>query len=114
MDSILRQTKKVLGLGEDYTVFDSDVMMHINTAFTTLQQLGVGPPEGFMITDDATTWDNYTDLDTNLNSVKSYIFLRVKLLFDPPATSFAIEALRSQITEFEWRLNVHAEGATND
>lgn len=113
MDSILKQTKKVLGVPEDYDVFDTDILMHINTAFATLHQLGVGPVNGFMITDDATTWDNYTDADLNLNSVKSYIFLRVKLLFDPPPTSFAIEALQTQIKEFEWRLNVHAEGSIN-
>lgn len=109
MDSILTETKKVLGIDENYTVFDTDIKMHINTAFTTLQQLGVGPLTGFMITDHAPSWDNFTDADINLNAVKTYVYLRVRLLFDPPTTSFALEAMKEQIRELEWRLNVYSE-----
>ena len=108
-DSILNSTKKVLGIDADYTAFDLDVMMHINTVFTTLVQLGIGPVNGYMIEDAAATWDDFLGEDLNLNSVKSYVYLRVRILFDPPATSFTIEAMQKQIQELEWRLNVHRE-----
>ena len=106
--SILDSTKKTLGLSPDYDVFDPDIIMHINTVFSFLQQLGVGPTEGFMIEDASTTWDEFIS-DTRLNSIKSYIFLRVKLLFDPPQTSFVLSAMKEQIQELEWRINVHRE-----
>lgn len=109
-DSILNSTKKVLGIAEDDDSFDLDILMHINTVFTTLHQLGIGPLDGFMIEDSETTWSDYLEDNTNLNAVKSYMYVRVKLLFDPPSTSFAIEAMQKQVTEFEWRLNVYREG----
>lgn len=112
--SILNSTKKVLGLDPDYDVFDLDVLMHINTAFGTLSQLGVGPAEGFMVEDDSVTWDAFLGADLRLNQVKSYVYLRVRMLFDPPATAALMEATKAQIQEFEWRLNLHAEGAFND
>lgn len=104
--SILKSTKKILGLGDDYDVFDLDVITHINAVFSTLQQLGVGPAAGFMIEDDGPTWDDFLLNDPRLNNVKTYVYLRVRLLFDPPATSFAISAMQEQIKEFEWRLTV--------
>lgn len=108
--SILVGTKKILGLAEDYTAFDHDVITHINTAFSTLTQLGVGPAEGFMIDDDTAEWiDFISDSDLQYNSVKTYVYLRVRMLFDPPATSFVITAMNEQIKELEWRLNVHRE-----
>jgi hypothetical protein len=107
--SILISTKKVLGIDEDYTVFDEDIIMHINTAFSTLTQLGVGPPEGFMIQDAVAEWDDFIVTDIQYNSVKSYVFLRVRQLFDPPTTSYLITATEKQIAELEWRLNVHRE-----
>jgi hypothetical protein len=107
--SILNSVKKVLGLAEDYTVFDEDVIMHINTAFSTLTQLGVGPPEGFMIVDATAEWDEFIVDDIQYNSVKSYVFLKVQMLFDPPQTSYLITAKEKQIQELEWRLNVHRE-----
>lgn len=108
--SILTSTKKVLGIAEDYTVFDEDIIMHINTAFSTLTQLGVGPVEGFMIEDATAEWDDFiTDGDIQYNSVRSYVFLRVSMLFDPPQTSYLITAKEKQIEELEWRLNVHRE-----
>lgn len=109
-DSILTSTKKILGIAEDYTVFDLDIITHINTAFSTLTQLGVGPAEGFMIEDATALWaDYFTDGDIQYNSVKSYVFLRVRHLFDPPTTSYLITASEKQIEELEWRLNVHRE-----
>lgn len=112
MSSILNDTKKILQLAEDYTAFDLDVITHINTAFTTLQQLGIGPVEGFMIEDASAEWEAFLGGDPRLNSVKTYLYLRVRLVFDPPATSFHIAALEKQIEELEWRLNVQREGET--
>lgn len=108
-DSILLSTKKILGLEEDYTEFDVDILTHINSAFTTLQQLGIGPPEGFSIEDEDALWADFLT-DERLNSVKTYVYLRVRLLFDPPTTSYLIESLSKQAHELEWRLNVTREG----
>jgi hypothetical protein len=108
-NSILISTKKILGIAEDYTAFDLDIITHINTAFSTLTQLGVGPAEGFMIEDNTEVWADFIADDSQYNSVKSYVFLRVRQLFDPPTTSYLIEAYNKQIQELEWRLNVHRE-----
>lgn len=107
--SILNSTKKMLGIAEDYTVFDLDIITHINTAFSTLAQLGVGPLSGFMIEGNSEVWDDFIGIDRQYNSVKSYVFLRVRLLFDPPSTSYLILAYEKQIEELEWRLNTHRE-----
>lgn len=107
--SILISTKKILGIAEDYTIFDLDIITHINTAFSTLTQLGVGPAEGFMIEDDTKVWTDFIADDLQYNSVKTYVFLRVRQLFDPPSTSYLITAVDNQIKELEWRLNVHRE-----
>ena len=105
MESILTSVKKLLGIAEDYTHFDSDLIMHINSAFLVLNQLGVGPSEGFRIVDESEIWDDFIG-ESNLELVKSYIFLKVKLLFDPPTSSAAMESANRMINEFEWRLNV--------
>jgi hypothetical protein len=89
--SILTSTKKNLGLAEDYTVFDQDIITYINSAFSTLTSLGVGPASGFMIQDATTEWVEFIGNDPQLNQVKTYIYLRARMLFDPPATSFHIE-----------------------
>lgn len=109
--SILTSTKKILGIDEAYTVFDLDIITHINSAFSTLTQLGVGSPTGFMIDDASEVWADFIedDADFQWNSVKSYVFLRVRMLFDPPATSYLIAAQEKQIQELEWRLNSHRE-----
>jgi hypothetical protein len=107
--SILDSIKKTLGLDPDYTAFDLDVIMHINTAFSVLTGIGVGPVEGFAIEDNTTSWSSYSDDMVFLASVKSYIFAKVKLLFDPPPTSFTINAMKEMIGEMEWRLNVIGE-----
>lgn len=107
--SILTSTKKVLGIAADYTVFDLDIITHINTAFSDLAQLGIGPIEGFMIEDDTADWLDFIGDDLQLNSVKTYVFLKVRMLFDPPQTSFHITAMNDQIAELEWRLNTHRE-----
>lgn len=108
-DSILVVIKKLLGIPEDYTAFDVDVMTHINSAFSTLTQLGIGPATGFMIEDDSAIWADFLVTDKQLNSVKTYIALRVRQIFDPPTTSYVVAAFAEQIKELEWRLNVHRE-----
>lgn len=108
-DSILISTKKILGIAADYTAFDVDVITHINSAFATLAELGLGPVEGFMIVDDTTTWNEFLEYDPRLNAVKTYVYLRVRMLFDPPTTSYLINSLNAQREELEWRLNVIRE-----
>lgn len=107
--SILNSIKKVLGLPADHAAFDEDVLMHINSIFSRLQQLGVGPANGFMVEDESVTWDAFLDGDPMLNNVKSYMYLRVRMLFDPPSNSFTLTAMERQITEFEWLINVYRE-----
>lgn len=109
-ESILNSVKKALGIEPDYKAFDDTIIMHINSVFGTLEQLGIGPPEGFMIEDDSATWEEYLGADLRTNSVKSLMYLRVRMLFDPPQTSFLITALEKQAEEMEWRLNVRREG----
>jgi len=110
--SILDDIKHVLNIPSEYAVFDQDIMLHINTVFSTLKQLGVGPDDGFRIEDNTTTWDSYILGKNGLNMVKSYIYLRVRLLFDPPATGFATTSFSEQIKEMEWRLEVEADTFT--
>jgi hypothetical protein len=108
-ESILKSTKKILGLADDYTPFDLDVITHINAAFSILDQLGVGPVGGFSIVDDTSVWADYPTPPNQLHLVKTYIYLKVRSLFDPPSTSFLITATNDQIKEYEWRLNVFRE-----
>ena len=108
-ESILISTKKILGLESDYTAFDLDVITHINSAFSLLNQLGIGPTGGFSIDDSADEWGSYLVPANQLQLIKTYIYLRVRLLFDPPNTSFLLEAAQKQIQEYEWRLNVLRE-----
>lgn len=112
MDSILTSVKKMLGIAEEYTHFDADLIMHINSVFMILAQLGVGPSEGFFIEDDTATWDEFVQGKKEINSVKSYVGLKVRLLFDPPSSSAAMEAANRLIEEFEWRLNLAADSTT--
>lgn len=131
-DSILTNVKKIIGIVESDTSFDPDIVMHINTVFSVLTQLGIGPTAGFMIEDATPTWDDflsvkqigqlqadgtvvYTDeqlsaVNKLLNMVKTYVYLRVRLIFDPPQTSFVIESLNKQIEELEVRISMEREG----
>lgn len=111
MESILTSIKKLLGLTESYDHFDADIIMHINSVFMALTQMGVGPSEGFVIEDETTTWSDFAENTIPIESVKSYIYLRVRLLFDPPSSSAVIESMNRMISEFEWRLNVAADNA---
>ncbi|MET0787488.1 MAG: hypothetical protein ABWY25_12380 [Paenisporosarcina sp.] len=110
-ESILKSTKKILGLADTYTPFDLDIITHINAAFSILDQLGVGPDGGFYIEDDTVTWSEYPAPPNQLHLIKTYVFLKVRYLFDPPGTSFLLEAYARQIKEYEWRLNSFREWA---
>ena len=111
MDSILTSIKKLLGIAEDYEHFDQDLIIHINSVLSVLTQLGVGPSEGFSIEDENATWDDFIPEDKRLSSIRSYVYMKVKLLFDPPLSSSVMESMNRMISEFEWRLNVTAEPA---
>lgn len=106
---ILKEIKKMLGPEEDYDHFDQDIMIHINTAFNTLRQLGVGPKSGFALVTGNETWDDFFNGAQEVPMVKTYIYATVKLVFDPPASSFVMEALKEFRKEFEWRCNVDVE-----
>lgn len=109
-NSILNSVKKVLGIDASYQAFDEDIIMHVNSAFATLNQLGLGPAAGYQIVDESATWDAFIGSDLLLNSVKSYIYLKLRLIFDPPQTSYHLESIKEQIRELEFRLNVKREG----
>ena len=111
MESILISIKKLLGIPKDYIQFDDDIIMHINSVLLNLTQLGVGPETGFSIEDDSSEWTDFVDIENNvqLNTIKTYIYLKVKLLFDPPLSSSVVDAMNRQIAEFEWRLNAAVE-----
>jgi hypothetical protein len=113
-NSILNDIKKLLGIAPDYTNFDTDIIININSVFMILNQLGVGPKEGFKITGANETWDNYIDEDDDLEAVKTYIWLKVKIVFDPPLNSTVMEAHKQMISEYEWRLNIQSEGGKSD
>lgn len=111
-ESILNTVKKLIGLDTEYTQFDADIIIHINSALSVLRQIGVGPEEGFKIQSAAETWDQFMT-DTSLyEEVKDYIFLRVKLLFDDLPTN-TMTAIKEQLAEFEWRLATTAELTKN-
>lgn len=110
MDSILTSIKKLLGIEEEYTHFDVDVIIYINSAFMHLNQLGVGPEEGFVIKDVGDKWTDFLSDSKRLESVKTYVYLKTRLIFDPPQMGYLVDAITKQIAELEWRLNVQAEG----
>lgn len=103
MDSILTTIKKLLGINEEYTTFDNDLIVHINSVISILSQIGVGPSDGFSIRDESSTWNELVS-DKRLESVKSYVYLKVKLLFDPPQSSVVMESYNRAISELEWRI----------
>ena len=109
MESILTSIKKLLGIAEEYEHFDADLIMHINSVFFALTQIGVGPSEGFSITDEEDIWSDFIPEGQNLEAVKTYVYQRVRLAFDPPSSSAHMEAINKQIAEYEWRLHIAAE-----
>ena len=114
-NSILLSIKKLLNGGQDNSDFDPDLLIHINSVFAILQQLGVGPENGFFIHDESTTWSDYLGPDSAyLNMVKSYMAAKVRILFDPPVSSAVMESLNRTCQEFEWRANVAAENKEHE
>lgn len=121
MDSILTSIKKMLGLDEEYEAFDTDIIIHINSVLMTLNQLGVGPKEGFSIFGKEETWSDFLTptmlasmiepdkKETFLSSVKTFVYLRVRILFDPPSNSFTLQALKEDANEYEWRIVTQIE-----
>ena len=114
MNSILTSVKKAMGIAPEYTHFDPDIIMHINSVFLTLEQLGVGPKEGFAIEDEQDEWSDFIGDNKLLNAVKSWTYLKVRLLFDPPQSSAAVESINRMIKEFEWRINVTVDPGEED
>lgn len=127
MDSILTSVKKLLGIPEEAIHYDFDIIIFINSAFSTLNQLGIGPKEGFMIEDAESKWDDFIgnqtatekivqseDFKKLLQCVKQYVFQKVKIAFDPPSTSFHLEAINKQISELEWRMSVIVDPDKNE
>ena len=109
MESILTSIKKMLGIVEEYTHFDADLIMHINSVFAILTQIGVGPSEGFSIKDELSVWEDFVPENSKLELIKSYTYMKVKLLFDPPLSSSVIESMNRIISELEWRIQVAAD-----
>ena len=114
VESILSSIKGMLGIPEDCEDFDNDIITHINTTFMTLSQLGVGLPDGFTIKDKTTVWNDYIKSDKNLESIKTYMYLNVRLLFDPPASSVAIETIEKQIDQLTWRIYIMVDPSSNN
>lgn len=116
-DSILNSQKKLLGIANDYNVFDDDLIIHINTIFGTLHQLGVGPSKQFYIVDAGDLWSDFTTNREEIQEVRTYMYLSLRLLFDPPANSFVYSGMKQQLDEYTWRLTVKADevkGNTGD
>ena len=111
MESILTSIKKLLGIDEEYTHFDTDLVIHINSVFMILTQMGVGPATGFRISDDLTVWEDFTQDVETIEAVKTYMHLKVKLIFDPPLNSAVIASMNELIKDLEWRLNVAVDPA---
>lgn len=108
-DSILISIKKLIGISEEDTSFDTDLIIQINSALFHLSQIGVGPPSGFIIYDSSSTWSDFTLDATNIESVKTYVYIKVKILFDPPSSSALIDAYERQAKEIEWRINASVD-----
>jgi len=109
MESILTSIKKLLGIAEEYTHFDADLIIHINSVLSILTQIGVGPAEGFSIKDKSSVWEDFVPENSKWELIKSYTYMKVKLLFDPPLSSAVIESTNRIISELEWRIQVAAD-----
>lgn len=109
MDSVLTSIKKLLGITEEYDQFDQDLIIHINTVLMVLTQIGVGPSDGMIIKDSSTTWNDILSDTSNIEAVKTYVYLKVKMIFDPPSSSSVSDAMNRAINEYEWRLNINVD-----
>jgi len=114
MVSILNSIKKMLGVRIEDTNFDQELILHINGALMVLNQLGIGPSQGFSITGEDETWSSFLDDRTDLELIKSDVYLRVKLMFDPPQNSFLTSAIQTQLSEYDWRIEVQSSNVSTD
>ena len=116
MESILTSIKKLVGIAAECSDFDMDLIIHINSTLATLTQLGVGPSEGFSIIDDSAVWSDFVSTEANnqFHMVKTFVYLKAKLVFDPPTNSAHLQALQDAAEEYEWRLNVAAESKSEE
>lgn len=105
-ESILNSIKKLSGIAEDYDAFDTDLILYINSVFSTLFSLGVGPSKPYKIENAENTWDEFTENNTEIEMVKPYVYMKVRLMFDPPTNSFVINSFNEQIKEMEFRMHV--------
>jgi hypothetical protein len=108
-DSIFETIKALLGPDSNYTVYDNDILIHINSVLSTLTQLGIGPSSGFRVTGPIETWSEFLGDRSDIDSVKTYVYLKVKLIFDPPSNSSVAKAYEETCKELEWRMNVAVE-----
>lgn len=109
MESILTSIKKMLGIAEDYTQFDQDLIIHINSELATLTQIGVGPSDGFSIKDKNDLWTDFVPDTPSVEQIKTYVYLKVKLIFDPPLSSSTVDSINKIANELEWRINVNVD-----
>lgn len=108
-ESILITIKKKLGLSAEYNAFDTDVITNINTSLMRLGQLGVGPSTGFRITGEFETWQDFIGTRIDLEGIKDYIYMKARIVFDPPSSSAALQALKEEVKELEFCLNVQVD-----
>lgn len=115
MESILTSIKKLLGIVKEDTAFDADIIIHINSVFMTLNQLGVGPEDGFMVINDTETWNKFLgDSNKLIQAVKTYTYLKVKMVFDPPTNSSVLSAIQREVDAYEWRITQQIENEKED
>lgn len=113
MDSILTSVKKIIGISEKDESFDTDLIIHINSVLMILNQLGVGPEDGFSITDKSAVWTDVIGDNKLIEAVKTFVGLKVRLIFDPPTSSAVLDSINKTISELEWRINVMVENKAN-
>lgn len=114
MDSILTSVKKIVGISEEDESFDTDLIIHINSVLMILNQLGVGPPEGFSISDKTSVWSDLISDNLYIEAVKSFVSLKVRMIFDPPTSSSVADAINKTISELEWRILCNVENKANE
>ena len=113
MESILTSIKKLLGITEEYEHFDMDIIIHINSVLSILSQLGIGSPEGFIIENKTALWSDFISDNPDLGLVKTYVYFKVRMLFDPPLSSVVKDSINQVIGELEWRLQIKADPIPN-
>lgn len=108
-ESILNSIKKLLNISKDEHAFDADIIIHINSVISSLLQIGIGPEKGYRISDEKDSWDEYVSDDSNIDYIKTYMYLKVKMIFDPPLNSSLMQSFNETIRELEWRLHINYE-----